>query len=64
MHIGESRQFPSGIFLYTLRPIRLAMLTEGPTARVQALAGAHWEYSINSECHFLPSDQVACGMTW
>jgi len=47
MHIADPQRFPSGVFLYTLRPVRLAMLTEGPTAEEQALAGAHWQYSIN-----------------
>jgi len=46
MHIADPQQFPSGVFLYTLRPVRLAMLTEGPTMEEQALAGAHWQYSI------------------
>ncbi|HET7585861.1 MAG TPA: YciI family protein [Gemmatimonadaceae bacterium] len=45
MHIADPRQVPSGIFLYTLRPARLAMLTEGPTPEEQALAGRHWMYS-------------------
>ncbi|RYD23641.1 MAG: hypothetical protein EOP88_03370 [Verrucomicrobiaceae bacterium] len=47
MHIADPQKFPSGVFLYTLRPVRLAMLTEGPTAEEQALAGAHWRYSID-----------------
>jgi hypothetical protein len=29
MHIADPRQVPSGLFLYTLRPVRLAMLTDG-----------------------------------
>ncbi len=45
MHIADPRQVPSGVFLYTLRPARLAMLTEGPTAEEQALAARHWTYS-------------------
>jgi uncharacterized protein len=45
MHIADPRQVPSGVFLYTLRPTRLAMLTEGPTAEEQALAAQHWTYS-------------------
>ena len=47
MHIADPRQVPAGVFLYTLRPLRLAMLTEGPTPEEQALAGQHWEYSID-----------------
>src|SRR5262245_60061983 len=45
MHITDPRQVPSGVFLYTLRPAGLAMLTEGPTAEEQALAARHWAYS-------------------
>jgi len=45
MHIADPRQVPTGLFLYTLRPARLAMLTEGPTPEEQALAARHWTYS-------------------
>ena len=45
MHIADPARIPSGIFLYTLRPARLAMLTEGPTTEEQALVGGHWAYS-------------------
>jgi len=45
MHIADPRQVPSGVFVYTLRPARLAMLTEGPTVEEQALAAQHWTYS-------------------
>src|SRR4029453_9092851 len=45
MHIADPRQVPAGLFLYTLRPARLAMLTEGPTPEEQALAAQHWTYS-------------------
>jgi uncharacterized protein len=45
MHIADPRQVPTGLFLYTLRPLRLAMLTEGATPDEQALAGRHWAYS-------------------
>jgi len=45
MHIADPRQVPTGLFLYTLRPARLAMLTDGPTPDEQALAGRHWMYS-------------------
>jgi uncharacterized protein YciI len=47
MHIADPQKIPSGVFIYILRPVRLAMLTEGPTDEEQALAGAHWQYSIN-----------------
>jgi uncharacterized protein YciI len=45
MHIADPRQVPTGLFLYTLRPTRLAMLTEGATPEEQAIAGRHWAYS-------------------
>src|SRR6476469_1670937 len=45
MHIADPRQIPSGVFLYTLHPARVTMLTEGPTPEEQALAGKHWAYS-------------------
>ena len=45
MQIADPRQVPAGVFLYTLRPRRLAMLTEGATPDEQALAAQHWMYS-------------------
>jgi uncharacterized protein YciI len=45
MHIADPRQVPAGVFLYTLHPARVEMLTEGPTAEEQALAARHWTYS-------------------
>jgi uncharacterized protein len=45
MHIADPRQVPTGLFLYTLRPLRLAMLTDGATPSEQALAAQHWAYS-------------------
>jgi uncharacterized protein YciI len=45
MHIADPRQVPAGIFLYTLHPARLAMLTGGPTPEEVALAARHWAYS-------------------
>src|SRR5919112_336135 len=45
MHIADPRQIPTGLFLYTLKPRRLGMLTEGATSDEQALAGQHWVYS-------------------
>jgi uncharacterized protein YciI len=45
MHVADPRQVPSGIFLYTLHPVRFAMFTEGPTAEEQQLAASHWAYS-------------------
>jgi uncharacterized protein YciI len=45
MHIADPRHVPTGLFLYTLRPVRLAMLTDGATANEQALAAQHWSYS-------------------
>ena len=45
MYIADPRQVPTGLFLYTLRPIRVAMLTDGATPDEQALAAQHWAYS-------------------
>jgi uncharacterized protein YciI len=45
MHIADPRQVPAGLFVYTLRPTRVAMLTEGATPDEQAIAGRHWAYS-------------------
>ena len=47
MYIADPQKFPSGVFLYILRPVRLGMLTDGPTVGEQALAAAHWQYSID-----------------
>ena len=45
MQIADPRHVPTGLFLYTLRPVRLAMLTDGATPDEQALAAQHWSYS-------------------
>ena len=45
MHIADPRHVPTGLFLYTLRPVRLAMLTDGATPHEQALAAEHWKHS-------------------
>ena len=45
MHIADPKHVPTGLFLYTLRPARLAMLTDGATADEQVLAAKHWAYS-------------------
>ena len=45
MHIADPGRIPAGVFLYTLRPTRPAMLTDGPTAEEMELAGRHWAYS-------------------
>jgi len=45
MYIADPRQVPTGLYLYTLRPVRHAMLTDGPTPDEQALAARHWTYS-------------------
>ena len=47
MHIADPRQIPAGLFIYTLKPLRLAMLTEGATPDEQMLAARHWAYSQN-----------------
>jgi uncharacterized protein YciI len=45
MHVADPRQVPATVFLYTLHPTRVAMLTEGPTEQEQATAAEHWAYS-------------------
>jgi uncharacterized protein len=45
MHIADPAQVPTGLFLYCLRPTRLAMLTEGATPDERAIAAQHWTYS-------------------
>ena len=45
MPIANPTKVPSGIYLYTLHPTRLAMLTEGATAEEQMTAARHWAYS-------------------
>jgi uncharacterized protein YciI len=45
MHVADPWQVPTTVFLYTLHPTRLAMLTEGATPAEQALAAQHWAYS-------------------
>jgi uncharacterized protein YciI len=45
MHIANPLQKPSHVFMYTLHPTRLAMLTEGATDEEKALAARHWAYS-------------------
>ena len=45
MHVADPRQVPSTIFMYTLHPTRLAMLTEGATDAERSSAAEHWIYS-------------------
>jgi hypothetical protein len=45
MRVADPRQVPSTVFMYTLHPVRLAMLTEGPTAAERSSAAEHWSYS-------------------
>src|SRR5215216_3947990 len=51
MHIADPTQVPTGLFLYTLRPVRIAMLTDGATSDEQALAAQHWKYSQDLLTH-------------
>ncbi len=41
--MGDTRPPPGDTYLYTLHPVRLAMLTEGRTDAETEAAGAHWE---------------------
>ena len=45
MRIANPLQVPSGIYLYTLHPTRLAMLTDGATPEEKMTAAHHWAYS-------------------
>ena len=45
MYVADPGQVPSTVFMYTLHPTRLAMLTEGPTDAERAAAAEHWTYS-------------------
>jgi len=45
MHIADPRQVPTGLFLYTLHPTRLEMMTGGATPEEQTVAARHWIYS-------------------
>jgi uncharacterized protein YciI len=45
MFVANPTEVPSGIFAYTLRPTRLAMLSDGPTHAELAIAAEHWTYS-------------------
>jgi uncharacterized protein len=45
MYIANPSQPPPHIYMYTLHPTRIAMLTEGATEAEQALAAQHWAYS-------------------
>jgi uncharacterized protein YciI len=46
MWIANPLDVPKDVFMYTLHPARLDMLTEGPTDAEKALAGQHWAYSV------------------
>ena len=45
MFIANPAEVPPDVFLYTLHPVRLAMLTEGPTDAEKMMAAQHWMYS-------------------
>ncbi|HEX3557406.1 MAG TPA: YciI family protein [Thermoanaerobaculia bacterium] len=45
MHVANPVEVPRNIFMYTLHPTRLAMLTAGATDAEKALAAQHWVYS-------------------
>ena len=45
MHIADPTKVPSGVYLYTLHPTRLAMLTEGATPEEQMTAARNWASS-------------------
>ena len=45
MHVADPRQMPATVFMYTLHPTRLEMLTSGPTEAEVTAAAEHWAYS-------------------
>jgi len=45
MHVANPMEKPTDIYMYTLQPTRLAMLTEGATDAEKILAAQHWAYS-------------------
>jgi uncharacterized protein len=45
MHVANPMHKPTNVFMYTLRPTRPAMLSEGATDAECMLAGQHWAYS-------------------
>ena len=45
MYVANPSQPPADVFMYTLHPVRHAMLTDGPTPAEQELAASHWAYS-------------------
>jgi uncharacterized protein YciI len=45
MFVANPTEIPTDVFMYTLHPVRLAMLTEGPTEAERGLAAQHWAYS-------------------
>ena len=45
MHIADPRQVPVGVYLYTLHPTRLEIMTGGATPEEQMAAARHWAYS-------------------
>ena len=47
MFIADPSKPPNDIFMYTLHPTRVDMLTKGSTDAEKALAGQHWMHSID-----------------
>ena len=45
MYVANPLQKPNNVYMYTLHPTRLAMLTEGPTDAEKTLGEQHWAYS-------------------
>jgi uncharacterized protein YciI len=45
MYVADPFQIPNNVYMYTLHPTRLAMLTKGPTDAEKAIAAQHWVYS-------------------
>ena len=45
MFVANPLEVPQDVFMYTLHPTLLEMLTHRPTDSEKALAAAHWVYS-------------------
>jgi len=45
MYVANPMTPPTDVYMYTLHPTRVAMLSEGATEAEKALAAQHWIYS-------------------
>ena len=38
---------PTKVYMYTLKPARVAIMTEGPTESEAAIVAKHWDYTLD-----------------